>query len=122
MNNLNYSKFEMRSYLKPEAKLTKLITNFSMQARSRMIPTKENFKTSFQNTNMDCRGCLKEPETQQHLLDCEALNENSISTGVQEIYDNLFSDDPIKISNIASKLTKLVNSRPSACSDSNITV
>ena len=78
---------------------------------------------------MDCRACLKETESQQHLLDCETLNENSISTGIQENYDNLFSDDPIQISNIASKLksnlTKfnlLINSRPSACSDSNITV
>ena len=44
-----------------------------MQARSRMTPTKENLKLSFQNTNMDCRACFKEMETQQHLMDCGAL-------------------------------------------------
>ena len=49
------------------------------------MDVKGNFKHG--NTNLECTKCEKEVETQQHILQNEALSSNSVMTQLQEYED-----------------------------------
>ena len=61
------------------------------------MDVKGNFKQG--NTNLECTKCEKEVETQQHILQCEALSSNSVVTQLPE-YEDLHGADPDKIRRI----------------------
>ena len=65
-------------------------------ARARMLDVKANFKVG--KTNLRCRKCLKEEETQRHLLECSELMDNSVMIGSSKPkYEDLFSTDLDKV-------------------------
>ena len=101
-------------YLKSENDLTIQEKCFAFQARSRYIPVKCNFK--FGQKDLKCRQCCNEDETQQHIMTCPALEDNTLSTTITPDYNELFSDDIKKIAIIArilkSKLKMLFNNIP----------
>ena len=77
-----------------------------------MLDVKANFKAG--RTDLSCRLCLIEEETQRHLLKCSELKDSSIVTGstVPE-YDDLFSTECEKVEAIGrvllQKFDNLVN-------------
>ena len=70
-------------------KLTRNEASIIFQARTRMLKLKDNYKNG--NTNLTCRICEKEEETQKHALEeCEILNNNHKSITKQDIFkDNV---------------------------------
>ena len=54
-----------------------------------------------------CRKCEATEETQQHLLDCTALGDNSLVLGSRR-YDDLFGADPSTIGKILQYKFKLL--------------
>ena len=61
-----------------------------------MLDVKANFKAG--KTNLRCRKCLKEEETQRHLLKCSELMDNSVMIGSNiPKYEYLFSTDLDKV-------------------------
>ena len=124
MSKLSYKKLEMKQHLKAEAKLTKNETNFIMNARSRSLNVKDNYKSAYKADELFCRGCLDKTlvESQAHLLYCEALNTNALSNIVtEERYEDLFCEDLEKLLKISRKLNdryslfrKLLENKPSA--------
>ena len=61
-----------------------------------MLDVKANFKAG--KTNLLCRKCLKEEETQRHLLECSEMMDNSVMIGSNILkYEDLFSTDLDKV-------------------------
>ena len=66
-------------------KLTRNEASIIFQARTRMLKLKSNYKNG--NTNLTCRICNKEEETQKHALEeCEILNKKLESITKQDIF------------------------------------
>ena len=94
---LKYDSLKMQSYLKAESDTTIAQKCFFFRARTKTMDVKGNFKQG--NTNLECSKCEKEVETQQHILQCEALSSNSVVTQLPE-YEDLHGADPDKIRRI----------------------
>ena len=111
---IEYKCLELQAYLKSENDLTIQEKCFVFQARSRYIPVKCNFK--FGQSDLKCRQCYNEDETQEHIMTCPALEDNTISPTNTPDYNELFSDDVKKITIIArilkSKFKMLINNVP----------
>ena len=70
--------------------------SFIFMARSRMLDVKCNFKIG--KNNLLCRKCEVEDEFQNHLLNCEALKDNSlVKSDYTPSYEDLFSAETKKI-------------------------
>ena len=82
--------------------------SFIFSARSRMLDLKANFKTG--QSDLICSKCLKAEENQKHLLVCPSLADNSImNTSYLPQYEDLFSDEAVKIENIGKILMTKFN-------------
>ena len=66
------------SDLSADSSLTIKEKSLIFSARARILDVKANFKVG--KTNLR-RKCLKEEETQKHLLECPELMDNSVMTG-----------------------------------------
>ena len=106
MTDLKYKKLETQEYLKPKTGLTKTEVSGIMMCRSRMVPVKSNFKSAHNAADMKCRACrdINTVESQFHLIVCGKLNPNSMTTNVQENYEDLYSDNTERIVLIARKI------------------
>ena len=94
--NIVYKKLCLQTYLGPDSSLSIKEKSMLFAARSRMLDVKANFKVG--KTDLRCRKCLKEEETQRHLLDCSELLDNSVIVGSNiPKYEDLFSADADKV-------------------------
>ena len=112
--NIDYKCLELQSYLKPGNDMTIQEKCFVFQARSRYVPVKCNFKIGL--NDLKCRQCDLEDETQEHIMTCPALEENTVTNQNIPEYSALFSEDPIKITIIGrilqTKFKMLINNLP----------
>ena len=112
-----YNCLELQTYLKPGNNMTIQEKCFAFQARSRCIPVKCNFKIGL--SDLKCRQCGTEDETQEHLMTCLALSDHSLTHQNTPEYSDIFSDDPKKIRIVArilqSKLKMLTNNLNNPC-------
>ena len=72
--DLSYSELELQPYLKPESNNSIHDKCFIFAARTKMLDIKGNFKVG--QSDLKCRQCCKDEETQEHILVCSVLNEN----------------------------------------------
>ena len=122
--NLSYHDLQLQDYLKPGHNMTKKEKCFTFAARTRMLDVRCNFKQG--KSDLSCRKCQSFEESQQHLLLCSALRDNSlVDTDSIPDYHDLFSSDKAKIATIARLLLekfKLLNTDTinckSMCTDS----
>ena len=97
--HIQFSELKLQEYLLPKKTSVKL-AKFIYQARNRMLDVKANYGNKYGN-NLFCPTC-EDPDffdTQQHLLECDGLADNSLVHRVP-VYENLFSKDVAKIINI----------------------
>ena len=101
--NIVYKKLNLQTYLGSDSSLSIKEKSLIFAARARMLDVKANFKTG--KTDLNCRLCLIEEETQRHLLNCSELKDSSLVTGstVPE-YDDLFSTECEKVEAIGRVL------------------
>ena len=88
---LAYSDLSLQEYLQPSSPLSIMEKQFFFSARCRMIDIRCNFKNG--NSDLMCRKCRKEPESQQHILQCPEI----IKTPNNIEYDDLFKKDLDKL-------------------------
>ena len=106
--SIKYKQFELQAYLKSRNKMNIMEKSFIFGARTRMLDLKSNFKIG--QSDLICRGCFKAEETQEHLLVCPSLADNSIlDTSYFPQYLDLFSDETEKIENIGKFLMTKFN-------------
>ena len=119
--NIFYSELKLQEYLKSGQALSIEEKAFIFAARSNMIDVHANFKIG--KTDILCRKCQSEDETQQHILVCKALSDNCVLV-ISHIpeYEDLNSENPIKIANINKfKLLSIVQRQsPSAAINVNV--
>ena len=117
---------KLQEYLKSGQALSIEEKAFIFAARSNMIDVHANFKIG--KTDILCRKCQSEDETQQHILVCKALSDNCV-LDISHIpeYKDLNSENPIKIANIGQilinkfKLLSIVHRQsPSAAINVNV--
>ena len=105
MRYLEYNKLEPAAYLKPESNLRKSEVNSILTLRSSMLDIPENFKSSSDLNRDKCLLCKDQNLTQEHLLVCKELNENSISNTEESLeYKDLFTNQTEKI----KKITEII--------------
>ena len=74
--NIVYTELTMQGYLKPGCKLSINEKAFTFAARTSMLDVKSNFELG--KTDLLCRKCSTEDETQKHIMVCSALSDNSV--------------------------------------------
>ena len=68
------------------------------KARTHMLNVKCNFKVGM--TNLNCRHGCSVPEDQVHILRCNAISDNQVSSPITPDYSELFGQDVDKISTV----------------------
>ena len=86
MDNITYSSLEKQPYIASN-KIFPEKVKMLFQFRTHMSNVKHNFKNQFPNDNQ-CPLCEFEDDTQEHLMSCEILHEN---TRNRDQYKNIFS-------------------------------
>ena len=112
--NLVYLKLALQTYLSQYSSLTIREKSLIFAARVRMLNVKANFKNG--KTDLKCRKCLKEEETQRHLTECSQLNDNCIVVKANiPKYEDIFSTESDKVEVIGrillQKFQHLVNNQ-----------
>ena len=70
---MSWTPRERPPYMK---QLTRLETSIIFRARTRMLDVKNNYRNKYRD--ILCRGCGKQDETQQHVLEeCETIHQNN---------------------------------------------
>ena len=91
VKHIVHPKVELQNYLRPNS-LTNEESKFIFQLRTRMIEVKCNYKGRYLNSNTLCPVCMKQEDTQAHILECNELDgENELVVGTAN-YQHLFSD------------------------------
>ena len=102
VKHIVHSKVEMQKYLRPNS-LTNEESKFIFQLRTRMLEVKCNYRGRYLNSNTLCPVCMKQEDTQAHIIECKDLDgENELVLGSVN-YQHLFSDclgDIIRIARI----------------------
>ena len=118
--NIKYHDLSLQEYLKPDTSdLSIKEKSFIFNARSRMLNVSCNFKDG--KSSILCRKCDDEYETQEHLLSCKALDDNSVMNRNDiPSYEDIFGSDTEKIKLIGRILLnkfKLLSSDKTLCTD-----
>ena len=95
--NIEYQNLHLQDYLKSGSNLTIQEKAFIFAARTRMIELNCNFKQG--KLDLKCRKCHAFDETQEHLLKCQALCDNSLVTSNPKYHD-LFCNDKFKVGTV----------------------
>ena len=106
MDGLSYDKLEMKPYLKSQKLFVKEATNI-FKFRTRMSDVKMNFSSQYVNLNCSL-GC-DEFESQEHLINCDKIESNLDNNDVD--YEDLFSNNILKLKNIAKKLSSALEAK-----------
>ena len=83
-SNLGYSGLGLQEYLKPISFMSIKEKCFVFSARCRMLDVRCNFKTG--KTDLTCRKCQKELESQQHILECPELLEKPSNIDYMDLF------------------------------------
>ena len=102
-SKLDYSDLGLQDYLKPSSSLSIKEKQFIFSAKCRMVYVRCNFKNG--KTDLMCRKCRKEPETQQHILECPELIKKPDNID----YGDLFGKDLDKLIAVGKQLIKCFN-------------
>ena len=101
--HLQYSGLQLQPYLSSQRSTTIKQKSMIFNLRTRMIQMKDNYKNG--KEDLLCKCCQKQAESQQHLLNCEKLNDNSLVADLHR-YEDLYLEDADKVEAIGHILTE----------------
>ena len=104
MDNLNYPKLKLQSYLK-DSKITVEEAKNLYRYRTRVAKYNKNMKSSFTNVSKACPLCLVQPDTQVHSVSCPEVKSKVLVKGTYE--DIFYEDIPSDISKTLLRINKL---------------
>lgn len=106
--HIKHEKLSLQSYLQPGMNnLTIKERQFIFAARTKMLDLKGNFKVG--QNNISCRKCELSDETQEHIIVCPALIDQSIVTNSIQ-YQDIYGDDPTTVGRILLLKLELLKS------------
>ena len=99
--NINWKTGKQPNYMK---KLTRNEVSTIFKTRSRMLEVKGNYKKKY--PNQICRGCNKEEETQNHVLEqCTGIHQTE---GTKVTIEEIFSEDTHTLQKATKKVNKVI--------------
>ena len=101
----------LQEYLQPKNVQNIQLSKFLFQARTRMLDCRANFGQKYKNDDMNCPLKCETKDTQKHLLECDKIDTNCISSLKIARYEDLFSNDVKKQMKIALMLQDRFNKR-----------
>ena len=104
VSHILHKELKTQNYLKASENIDTKLAKFIFHARTRMLNVKENFRNRYSNekAQTNCALGCPEPDSQQHLLVCNKLdNQNMIEKEQQPEYQDLFSESSQKQSMVA---------------------
>ena len=107
VSHILHKELKTQNYLKASGNNDTKLSKFIFHARTRMLDVKENYRNRYVNerTQTNCALGCAELDTQEHLLFCKKLDiQNLIAKKQQPKYQDLFSENSQKQSDIASIL------------------
>ena len=90
--HIDHSELSMQDYLKPNGASIEE-SKFTFLVRSRMLDIRTNYRGQYLDTDTLCPVCLKEEDTQQHLLVCDQLCESETIVKQVPEYSDLFGEN-----------------------------
>ena len=109
VREVKHDNLEMQNYLTPTGlslKQAKLL----FQLRSRMLDVRTNFKNKY--NDLLCPVCKEKPDTQQHVLECSALLQNTnFITDSTVLYSDIFDSDVQKLKSVTQLFDNLWKKR-----------
>ena len=109
--HIKHETLKLQNYFLPSNQQNVQLSKFIFHAKTRMLKVRHNFKNNYTNKSKKCPlGCGSE-DTQEHLLFCCKIVDSSVSTIIQPIYEDLFSEDSLKQNTIAAILQRRYNIR-----------
>ena len=91
MQETNYDKLEIQSYLKSDSELTNDEKKVLMQCRTRMVSVRMNYKNLYEDKR--CQLCKVENEDQYHLFNCQNLLDKceALANNIEVEYEDIYS-------------------------------
>ena len=109
-SEIKYHFIGIQNYLTPNVtKLSTKESQFIFRIRARMIDVKANFPQKYAGQTILCRVCGTESETQEHLLFCQALSENTKCNDIS--YNNIFGKETSVMKIIARVMKRNLEKR-----------
>ena len=102
--HIEHKRLKIQEYLQPKNVVNIQSTKFLLQARTRMIDLKMNFRNRFRKDDLKCPLKCEENDSQLHLLQCKKIQSLALSSLDLPEYDHLFSDQVLEQILIAAVL------------------
>ena len=109
--HITHIKLKMQQYLETRTSSVQE-TKFLFALRSRMVNVKVNYREK--HTNLLCPCCKMEDDSQEHLLSCSEIKEDSILVRSVPAYQDLFGSNVEEQVNLARILKKRFEQRKRA--------
>lgn len=90
MQETNYDKLEIQSYLKSDSELTNDEKKVLMQCRTRMVSVRMNYKNLYEDKR--CQLCKVENDDQYHLFNCQNLLDKceALANNIEVEYEDIY--------------------------------
>lgn len=109
--HIKHEELRIQEYLEPKNITSIHLAKFLFQARTRMLDLKMNFRKMYKSEELSCPLECNEPDTQQHLLDCQKIPSTFVASKSTPGYEDLFSKEVKKQVCVATILQARLKSR-----------
>ena len=104
-----YKNLEGMKYFN-DPKFSPELSNLLFKLRTRMFNVRSNFRNNYVQSNTLCPLCSLSEDSQEHLLECDIIK-NNVNNNKDSVYEDIFSDDPEKLHNIALVMKDIIEIR-----------
>ena len=109
--HIEHTSLNLQEYLQPQNIQNIPLAKFIFHARTRMLDVRMNFRNKYKNDDIKCPLKCDTEDDQKHLLECDKIMSNLISTPEIAKYEDLFAKDVTKQITIAGILEEKYKNR-----------
>ena len=104
--HIKHESLKLQNYFHPRNQINVQLSKFIFHAKSRMLQVRHNFKKKFEMKGKKCPLECGSEDTQEHLLFCSKIVDCPVPAINTPNYDDLFSQDCVKVNTIAAILQR----------------
>ena len=109
VNDSVYTDLNGMTYMN-DPRFTPDLVTILFKLRTRMFNVRNNFRNNYVQSNTLCPLCSSSEDSQEHLLECDIIK-NNVNNNKDSVYEDIFSDDPEKLHNIALVMKDIIEIR-----------
>ena len=118
--HITHKQLKIQAYLEPKNLVNSQLAKFLFQARSSMLECKLNFRQKYKKDELHCPLQCEELDSQQHLLDCDRIPTQCLSSQNLAEYDDIFTNNVKKQICAAAILNERLKARKKALDGRNL--